>query len=314
MLKKLLCLAIGVTMILGIEITSLAQNKSLGEVSAYQESYLYLDFNNIDVISTNDGWKIVPVNNLSRIANANVEEDIEKLQSLITEFPGIEENLFNTSSEDELIAVSFTEVPLVRIDNHYERIPVDINTNTRGNASSPTNGKGKFLLYTTISGGTTSASGGYKYTANTYGYWSENNLLGGEKYPASGNDYIFQTSPNTFSRISDSLTAHYDYGPTTGVSGDDFWRENGSASYVRYCILDDPFGYRQNTSFALTTTSVAPKSNSVRQIGSYYIHTWSSMNIDASVDFSSDKSVTLSIHPSITKDSWQVYNYVPFSF
>ena len=99
-----------------------------------------------------------------------------------------------------------------------------------------------------------------------------------------------------------------------GVNGEEFWRENGDSSYVRYAIEDDPFGIVQNSSFYLSTTSIAPKSNEVRQIASYYVHTWKQMTLSVSVDVSSEKSVTLSLTPSIKDKSWQVYNYVSFDF
>lgn len=309
--KSILCLALSAVMLTGTCATAFAQENT----PKYQETYLYVDFANLDISKGQDGWTIVPKNNLSKSTNTSAESDIDKLDALIEEFPDVEENLFDDISEDdELVGVSFTEVPLMQVDDHYERIPVNTNPNARGTEESDQNGKGKFLLYTKITGGTTAVTGGYKYTAYTYGSWSVNNILGGSNYPASGDDFVFQTSPSTFSRTSDSMSAKYDHSPTTGVSGDDYWRENGDSSYVRYGIADDPLGYRQNTSFTLKTVSAGPKSSAVRQIGSYYVHTWSEMNVSASVDFSSEKSVTLSITPSISEESWQVYNYVPFSF
>ena len=135
-----------------------------------------------------------------------------------------------------------------------------------------------------------------------------------EAYPDSGEDFVLQTSPNTFSRKSDSLNVKYDTSPTTGASGDDFWRENGDSTYVRYAIQDDPLGYRQCKSFTLTTVSAGPASSQLRQIGSYYVHTWEDMTLDVSVDASTDKSVTLSLSPGVERNSWQVYNYVAFDF
>ena len=38
------------------------------------------------------------------------------------------------------------------------------------------------------------------------------------------------------------MNAKYDHSPTTGVSGDDFWRENRDSSYVRYGIAIILFG------------------------------------------------------------------------
>lgn len=66
------------------------------------------------------------------------------------EFPDLGESLFSISGEEELVAVSFTEVPLVFVDNHYERIPVDTGISTHESVESSPNGRGKFLLYTSI--------------------------------------------------------------------------------------------------------------------------------------------------------------------
>ena len=69
------------------------------------------------------------------------------MEALIEEFPDIEENLFGDISEDdELVGVSFTEVPLMQVDDHYERIPVNTNPNARGTEESDQNGKGKQWL------------------------------------------------------------------------------------------------------------------------------------------------------------------------
>lgn len=310
--KSLLCLALSAVMLNGISATAFAQEST----PKYKETYLYVDFANLDINKEQDEWTIEPKNNLSRSANISAESDIDKLKTLIEEFPDVKENLFSKISEnEELICVSFTEVPLILINDHYERIPVNTNSNARNNNEvSDSNGKGKFLLYTKITGGTTEVTGGYKYYASTYGSWSENGLLGHSDYPAAGDDFVFQTSPSTFSRISDSMSAIYDNTPIKGVSGDDYWKENGDSTYVRYGIADDPSGYRQNTSFILTTTSAGPQSKTIRHIGSYYVHTWAEMNVSASISASSNKSVTLTITPSISEKSWQVYNYVPFSF
>lgn len=310
--KSILCLALSAVILNGANTTVFAQENTL----EYEETYLYVDFANLDISKEQDEWTIIPKNNLSRSANISAESNIDKLETLIEEFPDVEENLFSEISENkELIGVSFTEVPLILVNDHYERIPVNTNSNVRyNNEESDQNGKGKFLLYTKITGGTTAVNGGYKYYASTFGSWSENNILGNSNYPASGDDFVFQTSPSTFSRISDSMSAKYDNAPITGVSGDDYWRENGDSTYVRYGIADDPSGYRQNKSFTLTTTSAGPQSTTTRHISSYYVHTWAEMSVSASISASSKKSVTLTITPSITEKSWQVYNYVPFSF
>lgn len=150
-----------------------------------------------------------------------------------------------------------------------------IPVNSRSATESQPNGKGKFPFYTLI-----------------------------------GSD----DSDGTASRYSDSLSVTYNNSPTAGESGDDFWRENGDSSYVRYALEDDPMGIRQCTSFILSTTPYAPRSTAYRQINSYYVHTWKQLSLGVSVSANSEKTVGLEITPSLTNKSWQVYNYVTFNF
>lgn len=280
------------------------------EASEYQETHFQINFADYNV-SVDDGTIHIEANEMMEIReNEAANDNLDKLAEIFEEFPDVEKNLVNDYWADgELLAVSFTEVPLMYVDGHYERVPIQ----TMEYETSDKNGNGSFLMYTTISGGVDPFAKEYKYEAKTYGSWS-NSIIGREKYPDAGADYVFQTSPNTFSRDSDSIDVYYDHNPNKGVAGKDFWRENGDATYVRYAIKDDPFWVRQCESFSLTTVSAGPKSSKIRQIGSYYIHTWEKMTIDVSVDVSTDKSVSLSLDPGNVEKSWQVYNYVSFDF
>lgn len=278
--------------------------------SEYKETHFQINFSDYDVNVSNNTMHLVSKTQMSMSSNTNAEENLDNLAEIFEIFPDVEENLINDYQEDgELFAVSFTEVPLMYVDGHYERVPI----NDRGYDISDESGKGKFLMYTTIMGGTEPLAGEYEYYARTYGSWS-NNLIGGENYPDAGEDYVFQTSPNTFARELDQMIATYDGNPTAGVSGVDFWRENGDSTYVRYALEDDPVGYRQCKNFVLMSKSSGPQSKQIRQIGSYYIHTWAQMALDVSVDISTEKAVTLSINPGLIDKSWQAYNYVTFDF
>lgn len=312
MKAKTMSLFLASMMLLSIIVSASATRLDDAELepSEFQETHFQINFADYNVSVSDNAIYLETKETKVMRGSKSADVSLNKLKEIFEIFPDVEENLINDyQGNEDLVAVSFTEVPLIYVDGHYERVPIQ----SKGYNSSDQNGKGKFLMYTTISGGTDSFSGGYKYTASTYGSW-KNNLIGGSDYPDRGDDYVFQTSPNTFSRDSDSFSAYYDTNPTTGVSGDDFWRENGDTTYVRYAIQDDPLGYRQCRSFSLTTTSAGPKSSKIRQIGSYYIHTWAPMSLDVSVDVSTDKSVTLSLDPEISNKSWQVYNYVTFDF
>lgn len=280
------------------------------DTEKYMETHFQINFSDFNVNVSENELTLTVKEPIAISRDTSVAMDLAMLDKVFEEFPGVEEELISEyQSEEELHAVSFTIVPLMAVDGHYERVPAK----ARGYEYSEENGNGKFLMSTSISGGISSVSGGYEYTAKTSGWWS-NNIIGGSDYPDAGADYVFQTSPNTFSRISDEIYVGYDHSPTAGVKNDDYWRENGDATYVRYAIQDDPLGYRQCDRLFLTTVSAGPKSSKYRQIGSYYVHTWDEMTIDVSVSVSTDKSVSLDITPGNVMKSWQVYNYVSFDF
>lgn len=154
-----------------------------------------------------------------------------------------------------------------------------------------------------------------RYVAWTCGSWSANSFLDTENYPAAGHDYVLQSTPNTFSRFEDELSVTYNYNPTEGINGQEFWRENGDINYVRYALEDDPTGIRQCKSFILSTISFAPlSSGEYRQINSYYVHTWEQQTLSVSVSVNSDSTVGLELTPGSVTQSWQVYNYVTFNF
>lgn len=312
MKKRVLSLFLSCLMLFTCIVTTSAADVESDDFGSqqYKETHFQINLSDYNVNVLGNKMSLEAKEPMTISADNTTAVNLDRLEEIFEKYPDVEENLIKDyQSEGELLAVSFTEVPLVYVDGHYERVLAS----TPGYDSSDENGNGSFLMYTAVSGGVLPFGGKYQYTAKTYGSWV-NNISGGWNYPDTGEDYVFQTSPNTFSRDSDGLSATYDTTPTTGVSGDDYWRENGSSTYVRYAIQDDPFGYRQLKNFTLTTVSAGPKSNSVRQIGSYYIHTWEDMSIDVSVDVSTDRAVTLSLNPENTEDSWQVYNYVSFNF
>lgn len=156
-------------------------------------------------------------------------------------------------------------------------------------------------------------AGKYKYIGKTYGSWS-NHISGGSNYPDTGEDYILQTTPNTFARKSATLGVEYDASPTIGISGTDYWAQTGGTNYVRYAIEDDPVGVRQCKSFIFSTTSSGPKSTNIRHISSYYAHTWKEMTLSVKITCSDSQSVVLELVPQYTDKSWQLYNPVAFDF
>lgn len=140
-----------------------------------------------------------------------------------------------------------------------------------------------------------------RYVARTCGSWSANSFLDTENYPAAGHDYVLQSTPNTFSRFEDELSVTYNYNPTEGINGQEFWRENRDINYVRYALEDDPTGIRQCKSFILSTISFAPlSSGEYRQINSYYVH---GLPVSLSPSLMSDFGIILAL--SVQSSAWQ---------
>ncbi len=327
-MKRNLTVFMAVVMLIGSNMTAYAADDGITvdqETDAeYQETHFQINFPNLDLtVSDQNELCITTGADVCGLEKTAAEDDISALEDIFEEFPDVEETIISDmqSVDGELVAISFTVVPLMEVDGHYERIPVssaeaegDAYSANSGHSSSDGTSKGNFVLYTSVySYSLADANGNYEYTARTHGSWS-NSILGGADYPASGEDYVLQATPNTFSRTSDSMSASYDNSPFTGVLGDDYWREDGDDSYVGYAIKDDPLGYRQLSSFSLKTVSDGPASSESRKINSYYIHTWSGVSYTLSIGVNSWTEVALSLALSDTEKSWQVYDYVVFDF
>lgn len=279
----------------------------------YQEEMYQINFSDIDIQVSDAGELVFCAKEDSSITRAVAADNgVAQLLEAIEEFPSMESHMATMLEETgcSLCAISITEVPLLWIDDHYERIPANISKTA--DSSNP-NGKGKFAMYTMI--GVNDSTDPGKYVAWTCGSWSDSSIWGGEDYPAGGDDYVLQSTPNTFSRYDDALSVVYNNEPTSGEDGDEFWRENGDSSYVRYALEDSPSIFRRCTSFVLSTASYAPLSDGeYRQINSYYVHTWKQMSLSVSISANSDKTVGLELTPGISDKSWQVYNYITFNF
>lgn len=125
----------------------------------------------------------------------------------------------------------------------------------------------------------------------------------------------------TFVRVKDENKAQNVnalLGPITAhaESGKDYSSLAGDRNYIAYSVSDDPSGINQMSSVRLYASSKGNRANYYRTINSYYVHTWKSLSIkvSASASANSDKKygVSLSITPSVSEKSWQVYSYVSF--
>ncbi len=171
-----------------------------------------------------------------------------------------------------------------------------------------------FSLVTSVSRGTKKDKDGYyTYICKTTATWDKNSAIGGEKYPGAGYDYIMHTMPEGFLRISDDVSISYNHDRTAQNETDYACCDEGM-NYVKYKVADDPAGNNQMTSCTLTTTCKSKATLATRVINSYYVHTWNSVSLSASFSIGTIFSNPLSVIPSVTEKSWQVYSYAPFNF
>lgn len=308
-------------MLFGLNTTFLAADKAVRKTE-YLEKHYQVNFKDVDVYVVDGQELIIEQEDGRSIWTRNhVQDEIEMLEDALKYDSGMKETLINDlQAEDELMAVSVAEAPVVFVDDHFERIAASeastYATSYERNEYGETESKeGNFYLYTNVKrSATANSSGKYTYTTTTGGYWLVNSFTGGKKYPSAGEDYILQATPKGWVRSSDSMSTSYDTSPKTGVEGTDYWACDGGECYIKYAILDDPLGWRQNTEFELVCSSKAVASSDTRMINSYYVHTWKSLSIDVSVAASSERSVSLNIDPSIENKSWTLYSYASFNF
>ena len=285
--------------------------------SPYLETHFQINFTDITAsISKTGVLNLSPDLGLSPEKHQVAVDNIHKLEEIFLEFPDLQESISATlqsvCSSNELKAISFTSVPLMEVDGHYERIP---NVRPMDVGESVPSPKANFLLSTMVIGGVVrEPNGNFKYSVYTKGSWSKNSVLGGSDYPATGTDYVLQSVPSTFARKSYSFSATYNQAPISGANGTDFWLQDGDSSFLEYAVLDDPAGTRQLKSFTLQVQFSAPSSSVERTISSYYVHTWSELTLSVNASLTTVLVGALTITPSIGSNQWQVYNPVDFDF
>ncbi len=173
-----------------------------------------------------------------------------------------------------------------------------------------------FALFTMVS----KQSDG-KYIASSWGTWERGSWVGGKNYPASGHDYLLQSVPDSFSRLSHDFSCLYNTSGSpdltskayNGTEGKEYTITDGGNTYIKVKLKDDPFGLGRLSMCILQTTHRS-SSNESRTINSYYVHTWKEMDISVSISAHSSREASLTITPSISENSWQVYSYVTFNF
>lgn len=320
-MKKFLCVFLAVVycfLLLCFNVGAVEEGKK------YIETTGQINFEDLNIAILNDEKLLVDVTenkSIFKIFKSKTEE--EKLLEYIEKYPSEEKNIINTiQSDEELVAIGYTETPLVIEDGHFERITAD---NSRSSITHTKQGAPalnyNFVLSTKVSRtSTVNSAGQYEYEVESHGIWNGNSWTGGAQYPDTGDDFIVQTVPNSMTIRSDSLRVLYpnpiplDSTNYFGRYGQEYSRPYATSNIVKYSYKDDPLGINQVNEVTLFTTVDGTAKSSTRTIHTYYIHTWDEINISIEVAANTSKEVTLTLTPSIDNKSWPLCSSVAFNF
>ena len=316
--KKFLTLSMALVIGFSNSQVAFAQESPSDSEPEYLEYHYQVNFDDLDVFVV-DGTTLDIVPNSNRKMDTKTAESVDALMLSLSKSEEVEDEIVAMLYDNQqLVAISFTEAPLLLEDGHYERVEAANITEYYKDNDNDRSKKGEFTLYTSVfRSSAVNADGKYEYNTRTYGAWNKNSALGGENYPDSGVDYVLQTAPNTWFRTDDWMTAKYDNTPYSGVSGDDFWPNDGNTDYIQYSIKDDPYEFakaRQNKNFMLAGEWDGDFSTSKRKINSYYIHTWTTLDISVAITINNKYEMALSVTPSMQEKQWQLYNDLNFDF
>ncbi|MDO4811015.1 MAG: hypothetical protein Q3985_03625 [Eubacteriales bacterium] len=327
-LSFLLALVMAVTSVM----PAMAEEVPVAESEdGYLENHYQIDLTNLD-IDIDDGELEVEVqDDLSRREEIEAEEDAETLEFLVDRYDDdlvdfIEESVEDAEENDRILgAICMTECPLEpNEDGDYDRIeaadakaddsPLIREAAAANNATGAADHGGtiNFSLVTSVSRESRKNSAGeYLYYATSKGVWS-NKEFGTGKRPATGYDYIMQSTPGVIS--SEGLNITYCNGKKVRATSD-YYHCDGGTKWTEYALKDSGSYYGgELVSCALITGFRAKSSTQTRKVNSYYVHTWSSMSVAVSVNASSSSGVSLSIAPSKSSKSWTAHGYVTFRF
>ena len=305
-------------------IASFAKDES--ERQLYEETHDQINFDYLTVGIVNESLIVEVDPTISVLKRKEAKKQMEKFEKLSKESPEIVSELKDSIKSNEFIcAISYTDAPLVYVDDHFERVLANKRTSkgvVPSYSTSAASISGNLKLWTRV--GRSGSSNPYTYTATTFGEWnnSATGLWGGENSPGAGYDFILQSCPNTVS--SDSFSSTYNYstsGSTNGQEGINFRRSGGNNSWVQYDVVDDPVGIAQLKTFSLVQKFKAKATSRTKKIKSYYVHTWKKMTISVAVNGTAGKSggepaasVGLTITPSVVEKQWKLYNYVSYDW
>lgn len=299
-------------------------SENAGETQ-YVENHVDINLTNINLAVSNGEDLIMSVDKSKNyFQQINGENNIEKIEEIIEDYPEFEQDLIDSvESYNDVAAIGCTEAPLEMVNGQLERIEEEQSNvfNINANATERKHSDNGNSYYINLSTWVNrfeynKKTKKYHYMCESKAYWQKNSMLGGKKYPASGDDYLLQSVPNNFAIDYDLCTTLYNNGKTDPTGS--YRRVKGSSKYVQYAITDDPIGPSQLKEASVITSSYAKLDKGTKRVNSYYIHTWKSLSVKVSVSASRSSregsQVKLQIVPSIKNKSWQIYNYVSFNF
>lgn len=327
--KSLLSFALVLILSIGSPILSFAEESSRGEPQWVEEKG-QINFDNLTVSVSNRRTVDVQVDNTGNLfERIDGKKEKKKYDKLKKTHPEIASSIDNDiTGGDFLCSVGYTYAPLREVDGQLQRIEesqgssllmasaASSNTRTSIGTSSPCYG---LTLVTKIN--RTGSSSPYKYTATTTGKW-QNSAVSGKKYPASGEDWIFQSCPNIEKEHSfSSKYNHKTSGSTNGIRGKNYFQRYKQNGCVGYGVYDDPIGPAQLSSFTIKQVFYAKANSKTKNINATYIHTWTTMNFSCSLSGKAGISggeptaeIGITITPSLKEKWWQLSSDVSYTF
>ena len=316
----------------------------------YIENKETIYFENINVaVKDNEELILTTSTDANIFEKIKANQEIDILDKYFEKYEETEATIAEQMSKGTLYALSYTETPLVYVEDHYERATTSDNS-MYSEVDETLRQKYNFSLSTAIirTGAPNETSGEYTYFGLTTGEWSDHSIFGGKKYPASGMDSIVQTVSDSDMTLNTCglIVTYLD----TNVTGDDseyveiqegeansgnyLSITNVSPTLIQYEVKDDPFGDLSMSSFILATEYFSQAKNTSRQICSAYTHTWLMMTVDASLQagaeldlnigesteqdgkdiFALDIGLVLVIDPSLSTGKWTIFSFTAFNF
>lgn len=331
--KKVFAVILSISIIISTPCISFASNsRKTANGLEYEEYHDQINFENLMILLVNKKDVLVEVDpTISFFEKFEATKQKEKYDRYIENNPeAINELVDAVNSCEYVCAISYTEAPLLYVEDHYERIPkegnnrgllvVNANAADKSLSSNPSSRHRLTLKTTIIRRG---SSNPYTYYASTSGTWDNStSVFDGKTQPAGGNDFIMQACPTVTSRAIFSSTYNYSTsGSKNGQEGTNYFMTDGGDSWVKYEVVDDPAGLAQLKTFRLQQTFKAKTTETTKKINSYYIHTWKQMSVSVSVSGNAGKSggqpsagVSLSFTPTISDKQWQLYNFVSYNW